>query len=180
MYASIELAAGAEPGLQVPASAVVYTGPRRLVFLDLGDGRFKPKEVRVGVEVDGMYEVLEGLHAGDVVATSGVFLIAAEARIATAARYWDDAADVDGVEGGAAGSTTAPPAPLSPLHGPKAPPPSAPTRTPIRSAAAATSPPSSPSVVYGCPMHPEVRSATPGKCPKCGMDLERVPGGASK
>jgi hypothetical protein len=25
--------------------------------------------------------------------------------------------------------------------------------------------------VYTCPMHPEVRSSTPGRCPKCGMDL---------
>jgi hypothetical protein len=24
---------------------------------------------------------------------------------------------------------------------------------------------------YVCPMHPEVTSAAPGKCPKCGMDL---------
>lgn len=27
------------------------------------------------------------------------------------------------------------------------------------------------SVVYTCPMHPEVKSDTPGKCPKCGMNL---------
>lgn len=27
--------------------------------------------------------------------------------------------------------------------------------------------------VYVCPMHPEVRQGSPGKCPKCGMDLER-------
>lgn len=26
-------------------------------------------------------------------------------------------------------------------------------------------------VVYTCPMHPEVISDKPGKCPKCGMDL---------
>jgi hypothetical protein len=26
-------------------------------------------------------------------------------------------------------------------------------------------------VVYTCPMHPEVTSDKPGKCPKCGMDL---------
>jgi hypothetical protein len=25
---------------------------------------------------------------------------------------------------------------------------------------------------YACPMHPEVRSSTPGRCPKCGMALE--------
>src|SRR5262249_35034752 len=27
------------------------------------------------------------------------------------------------------------------------------------------------STVYTCPMHPEVQSSTPGKCPKCGMTL---------
>jgi hypothetical protein len=25
---------------------------------------------------------------------------------------------------------------------------------------------------YTCPMHPEVKSTKPGKCPKCGMNLE--------
>ncbi|MDZ4793964.1 MAG: heavy metal-binding domain-containing protein [Bacteroidota bacterium] len=28
--------------------------------------------------------------------------------------------------------------------------------------------------MYTCPMHPEVKSATPGKCPKCGMDLVKM------
>jgi hypothetical protein len=28
---------------------------------------------------------------------------------------------------------------------------------------------------YGCPMHPEVTSDRPGKCPKCGMDLQPRP-----
>jgi hypothetical protein len=27
------------------------------------------------------------------------------------------------------------------------------------------------SATYACPMHPEVTSAQPGKCPKCGMNL---------
>jgi Cu(I)/Ag(I) efflux system membrane fusion protein len=89
MFASVTLAANAEPRVQVPASAVVYTGPRRLVFLELGEGRFRPQEVRVGNEADGMYEVLDGLKAGDRVATSGVFLLAAEARISTATKYWE-------------------------------------------------------------------------------------------
>jgi Cu(I)/Ag(I) efflux system membrane fusion protein len=89
MYASVQLASKPEPRVQVPASAVVYTGPRRLVFVDLGEGRFRPQEIRVAAEAGGMYEVLEGLNPGDRVATSGVFLIAAEARISTAAKYWE-------------------------------------------------------------------------------------------
>ncbi len=89
MFASVTLAASSEPRVLVPASAVVYTGPRRLVFLELGEGRFRPQEVRVGNQADGMYEVLEGLKAGDRVATSGVFLLAAEARISTATKYWE-------------------------------------------------------------------------------------------
>jgi Cu(I)/Ag(I) efflux system membrane fusion protein len=89
MFASVALGSNAESRLQVPVSAVVYTGPRRLVFVDLGDGRFRPQEVELGAEADGKYEVLGGLAAGDRIATSGVFLIAAEARISTAAKYWE-------------------------------------------------------------------------------------------
>jgi Cu(I)/Ag(I) efflux system membrane fusion protein len=89
MFASVTLAANAEPRVLVPASAVVYTGPRRLVFLELGEGRFRPQEVHVGNEADGMREVLDGLQAGDRVATSGVFLLAAEARIGNATKYWE-------------------------------------------------------------------------------------------
>lgn len=92
MYAHVQLQSDLGVRLQVPASAIVYTGPRRLVFVDLGEGRFRPQEVQVGAEAGGMYEVLSGLHAGDRVATSGVFLIAAEARIRTAAAYWETAA----------------------------------------------------------------------------------------
>jgi Cu(I)/Ag(I) efflux system membrane fusion protein len=91
MYASVQLTAALGSCVQVPASAVVYTGPRRLVFVDVGNGRFKPQEVRLGGEADGNFEVLEGLAAGDLVATSGTFLIAAEARISTAATYWESA-----------------------------------------------------------------------------------------
>ncbi len=89
MFATVQLQSDLGSRLQVPASAVIYTGPRRLVFVDLGEGRFRPQEVQIGAEANGMYEVLSGLSAGDMVAVSGVFLIAAEARISTAAKYWE-------------------------------------------------------------------------------------------
>jgi Cu(I)/Ag(I) efflux system membrane fusion protein len=150
MYASVVLSSDAAPRVQVPAAAVVYTGPRRLVFVDLGEGRFRPQEVRVGTAANGMYEVLSGLSAGDRVATSGVFLIAAEARISTAAKYWDKTPDE-------APPTATEAMPLAaPSH-------RAPAPTPLT-----------------CPMHPEVRSNSPGKCPKCGMDLVPAPAGGSK
>ena len=95
MYASVVLSSDLGTRVQVPAAAVVYTGPRRLVFVDIGGGRFRPTEVQVGTESSGMYEVLSGLSPGDKVAASGVFLIAAEARISTAAKYWDVANEPD-------------------------------------------------------------------------------------
>lgn len=187
MYATVELTSDTEPRLEVPASAVVYTGPRRLVFVDLGDGRFRPQEIQIGTESDGMYEVLGGLSAGDVVATSGVFLIAAEARISTATKYWDDTAT---------SSASAPPPSIPsppPIPSPPRAPPPLPTPSPshtratprplftpasVPSTQVATSSP--PATVYTCPMHPQVRSPTPGKCPICGMDLVPVPGGDRK
>lgn len=160
MYANVSISSDPAPRLQIPTSAVVYTGPRRLVFLDLGEGRFRPQEVRIGSEANGKYEVLSGLGAGDRVATSGVFLIAAEARISTAAKYWDKAP----VDAGSEPSLPPPPSPSAP--------PAVPATQPHR----AQAPNAAPSVtVYTCPMHPEVRSNAPGQCPKCGMNLEPVP-----
>ena len=89
MFANVALSSDLGTRVQVPVAAVIYTGPRRIVFVDLGQGRFKPQEVHVGVESDGAYEVLDGLRPGDVVATSGVFLISAQARLTTKADYWD-------------------------------------------------------------------------------------------
>jgi RND family efflux transporter MFP subunit len=167
MYANVLLQSDLGARLQVPASAIVYTGPRRLVFVDLGEGHFRPQEVQVGSQANGMYEVLSGLQAGDRVATSGVFLIAAEARISTAAKYWEttEAGDI-GAREQPAQHETAPPsqAPHTARR-------SAPANDNAKSAAH--------DAEYTCPMHPEVKSSVPGKCPKCGMDLVRsAPGDA--
>ncbi len=90
MYATVAIAVDAGVQLQVPKSAVIYTGPRRLVFVDLGEGRLRPRQVTLGRANDQNYEVLSGLKAGDTVVTSGNFLVAAESRIRSAEQYWGD------------------------------------------------------------------------------------------
>jgi Cu(I)/Ag(I) efflux system membrane fusion protein len=92
MYADVRLHIDAGERLQVPESAVIYTGPRRLVFVDLGDGRLQPREVTLGLHAEGAYEVLDGLSEGERVVTGGNFLIAAESRIRSAADYWSGGA----------------------------------------------------------------------------------------
>jgi Cu(I)/Ag(I) efflux system membrane fusion protein len=187
MYASVTLSSDLGTRVQVPAAAVVYTGPRRLVFVDIGGGRFRPTEVQVGTASNGMYEVLAGVAPGDQVATSGVFLIAAEARISTAAKYWDSTTETDGgapapapmplprptgpPKGGmrGPGGGAPPPAPM-PM---KASPPAMMAAAPTAAPAATSSAPAQKD--FSCPMHPEVHSPVPGKCPKCGMDLVPAP-----
>lgn len=88
MYADVVLTADRGERLVVPESAVVYAGPRRLVFLDLGEGRLQPQVIEVGARSGDVLEVLSGLTEGDVVVTSGTFLVAAESRLKSALEQW--------------------------------------------------------------------------------------------
>ncbi|MCE5295139.1 MAG: efflux RND transporter periplasmic adaptor subunit, partial [Chlamydiales bacterium] len=90
MYANVELNIQLGDKLQVPESAVMYTGSRRIVFLDLGQGRLKPQEVVVGLRDRNYFEVISGLKEGDNVVTSGNFLIASESQLRSALNYWGD------------------------------------------------------------------------------------------
>lgn len=90
MYASVTFAIDLGTRLQIPIDAVVYTGMRRLVFVDLGEGRLRPQEVTLGARTDDQVEILSGLSAGQTVVTSGNFLVAAESRIRSAAKLWRD------------------------------------------------------------------------------------------
>jgi Cu(I)/Ag(I) efflux system membrane fusion protein len=86
MFVDVSLERELGERLAVPESAVLFAGDRRVVFVDLGDGRFAPRDVTLGPKAGDYYEVLGGLEPGVVVVTSGNFLIAAESRIQSAAR----------------------------------------------------------------------------------------------
>ncbi|HEX7841035.1 MAG TPA: efflux RND transporter periplasmic adaptor subunit [Kofleriaceae bacterium] len=90
MYATVTFKLPLGPRLLVPISAVVYTGPRRLVFVDLGNGALRPQEVTIGARSGDVVEVASGLEEGDLVVSSGNFLVAAESRVRSAGSFWED------------------------------------------------------------------------------------------
>jgi RND family efflux transporter MFP subunit len=85
MYATVTLLGGeTEARPVVPSEAIIRTGERDVVVIAIGEGRFRPVPVRVGVEADGQSQILEGLEGDEIVVTSAQFLIDSEARLASA------------------------------------------------------------------------------------------------
>lgn len=65
-----------------PRSAVIDTGTRQVALVWKGRGRFEPRDVETGIEAaDDMIEITDGLKPGEMVVTSGQFLIDSEAKM---------------------------------------------------------------------------------------------------
>ena len=104
MYADVEIATGtAKPVVAVPDDAVIDTGARQVVLVDLGEGRFEPRPVSLGARGDGYVEVRDGIVAGDRVVTSANFLIDAESNLKAALRGLSEATPAQGAQAGADG-----------------------------------------------------------------------------
>ena len=88
MYARMALDIDLGTRLVVPEQAVIYAGERRIVFVDLGDGRLQPRKIKTGLRNDDEIEVLSGLSSGDSIVTSGNFLIAAESKMKAGLAQW--------------------------------------------------------------------------------------------
>ncbi|MCP5290610.1 MAG: efflux RND transporter periplasmic adaptor subunit [Burkholderiaceae bacterium] len=67
--------------LLVPMDAVIHTGRRSVVMLAEPEGRFRPVEVKTGLEAQGQTEILAGLEPGQRVVLAGQFLIDSEATL---------------------------------------------------------------------------------------------------
>ena len=85
MYGEVEIATGSDqPVNVVPASAVIDSGNRQVVIVDLGDGRFEPRDVKLGRRGSAYVEVLEGVQEGNSIVVDGNFLIDAESNLRAA------------------------------------------------------------------------------------------------
>ncbi len=84
MYAQATIEEDLGQNLVVDEGAVFDTGTRQIAFVDLGEGRLEPREIKAGRRADGLVIVLEGLKEGEKVVTSGTFLIDSESRLKAA------------------------------------------------------------------------------------------------
>jgi Cu(I)/Ag(I) efflux system membrane fusion protein len=92
MYVDAEIDTGSgEPVLSVPQSAVMDTGSRQAVLVDKGEGRFEPRDVKLGHRGDGYVEVREGISQGEPVVVSANFLIDAESNLKAALKGFSEA-----------------------------------------------------------------------------------------
>jgi len=81
MFANVEITVRLGDKLAVPEGAVIDTGVRKVVVVDRGSGYFEPREVRLGSKAGDVFEVLDGLKAGERVVTSANFLIDSESKL---------------------------------------------------------------------------------------------------
>ena len=82
MFAEVRIFGGPKKDLlTIPREALIVTGERESVVLDLGNGQFKPVDVVSGMQSQGEVEILSGLKKGDRIVVSGQFLIDSEANL---------------------------------------------------------------------------------------------------
>jgi multidrug efflux pump subunit AcrA (membrane-fusion protein) len=72
-------------GIAIPEDAVIDTGERKIVFVAHDGGHFEPREVGVGISLEGLVQVLSGLKEGESIAQTGQFLLDSESRLRAAA-----------------------------------------------------------------------------------------------
>ena len=85
MFAEVEIpVAGATSVVTVPNSAVIDSGKRQVVIVQLAEGRFEPRPVKLGARGGDFVQVLEGVKEGEQVVTAANFLIDAESNLKAA------------------------------------------------------------------------------------------------
>jgi membrane fusion protein, copper/silver efflux system len=85
MFVNVEFGVATAPQLTIPAEAVLDTGDRQTVFVDLGDGYLEPRAVVVGERFGDRMTITRGLTAGERVVASGTFLVDSESQLKAAA-----------------------------------------------------------------------------------------------
>lgn len=81
MFINATIAIPKTNALVVPSSAVLSTGRRTVVWVEVKENTFEPRDVVVGSTSEGLSIVLQGLEEGDTVVETGGFLIDSESTL---------------------------------------------------------------------------------------------------
>jgi Cu(I)/Ag(I) efflux system membrane fusion protein len=81
MYVSVDLPIKLPAGLSVPADAILDSGLTKRVFVQTAEGQFESRQVEVGWQLGDRVQIIKGLRAGDLVVSSGTFLVDSESRL---------------------------------------------------------------------------------------------------
>ena len=84
MFVNVSVDVNLGKQLAIPASGVLQSGTRQIVFVDRGSGYLEPREVQLGPQANGDYVVLKGLHLGEHIVTSANFLVDSESQLQAA------------------------------------------------------------------------------------------------
>ena len=82
--ANITTSKATSSGLMIPKTAILWTGPRSVVYVQKGNREapaFEMREIEIGDRVGDDYLVLSGLEEGESVVSNGVFAIDAAAQL---------------------------------------------------------------------------------------------------
>ncbi len=81
MFIRAHVFATANSAVVVPQSAVLSTGPRTVVWVEVQPNQFEPRDVITGAADSGQVEILRGVCEGENVAQTGGFLIDSESAL---------------------------------------------------------------------------------------------------
>ncbi len=81
MFGEVMLQGPSSQALRISTDAVIDSGTKKVVFVAVGEGKFQPREVKLGATSADVVEVVSGLRAGEKVVTRANFLIDSESRL---------------------------------------------------------------------------------------------------
>ena len=99
MFVELKLPTRLMPGLTIPIDAVVNSGTSERVFVERGEGKFEPREVKTGWHFGDRVQIVSGLMENERVVASGTFMVDSESRLKSVAAGANKASITDPVCG---------------------------------------------------------------------------------
>ena len=84
MFVNVTLKVAMGKQLVIPATGVLQSGTRQIVFVSRGDAHIEPREVQLGSRAGDDFIVLKGVKTGEEIVTSANFLIDSESQLQAA------------------------------------------------------------------------------------------------